>query len=625
MINIRKKIYKVLIAGIALFAMPSCTDYLDKAPEADLSDQDAFKDFRSFQGFTEELYRCVPDFAKGYWTNSFNWGEDEIINVGIDYHFGYKIDLGDFWGWQSEFDGWQSGFMDRSDFRTEGDRFSMSLWKGAWYGISKCNYGLAHLDMMTEATTEERNLVKGQLLFFRGWFHFQLMQYFGGLPYIDEVLDSNQQLRLPRLSYAECADKAAADFREAADLLPVNWDNTSAGANTMGNNDLRINKIMALGYLGKNYLWAGSPLMNGDSTGSYTYNTDYCSKAAEAFGELLTLVEGGKTMYALQDFSDIASVFYTKGKNNRMPGGTEAIFRSLSNDGWQPSAYNQGKCYAPKFMNTESPMCFLPTANYVNYYGMANGLPLDDPESGFDPTHPWKDRDPRFYQDIGYDGAIVVRNEQAADNIRYASLSTNGDMRDVILGSRTGYILLKFTGIGMNSLDKDYEWSPQYHLHVPYMRLADIYLMYAESAAVAGNGSSGKSSNFSKSALDAVNVIRERAGVGAVNPKYSGSLEGFLSELRRERAVELSYESHRFNDLRRWRLLDKYPYNIKTSQEFTRDPGFDPKTTDSKEGKVIGWSEKEILRRNFSEKHYWLPLKRSDAFIYAEFAQNPGW
>ncbi len=51
-------------------------------------------------------------------------------------------------------------------------------------------------------------------------------------------------------------------------------------------------------------------------------------------------------------------------------------------------------------------MCCIhqPTANYVNYYGMANGLPLDDPESGFDPTHPFKGRDPRFYHDIIFDG-----------------------------------------------------------------------------------------------------------------------------------------------------------------------------------------------------------------------------
>ena len=90
-----------------------------------------------------------------------------------------------------------------------------------------------------------------------------------------------------------------------------------------------------------------------------------------------------------------------------------------------------------------------------------------------------------------------------------------------------------------------------------------------------------------------------------------------MGELRRERAVELAFEGHRFNDLRRWLLLDKYPYNIKTSQEFLRVGDIDPEKD--------GWKEKQILKRDFSEKHYWLPLKKKDCQIYPEFKQNPGW
>ena len=66
---------------------------------------------------------------------------------------------------------------------------------------------------------------------------------------------------------------------------------------------------MALGYLGKSLLWAGSPLMeNGPQTGAsqtgmtYKYNADFCTRAGKAFGELLTLVESGQTQYALAQF-----------------------------------------------------------------------------------------------------------------------------------------------------------------------------------------------------------------------------------------------------------------------------------------------------------------------------------
>ena len=70
--------------------MTSCEDYLDKAPESSVNPEDAFKNFRNFQGFTEELYYCIPDFAHGYWNNSFNWGEDELISFSIDYHISSK-------------------------------------------------------------------------------------------------------------------------------------------------------------------------------------------------------------------------------------------------------------------------------------------------------------------------------------------------------------------------------------------------------------------------------------------------------------------------------------------------------------------------------------------------------
>lgn len=637
--NFKKNIFSILVAGMAVSLLPGCTDYLDKAPESEISADEAFKNFHNFQGFVEEMYFCVPNFTTGYWNNSFNWGEDEIINVGKDYFMGYKVDQGDFWGWQAEHDGWQCGYMDINAFTTDyaPDQVANrpTLWQGAWYAIRKANLGLANLDRLTDATQEERNIIRGQLLFFRGFFHFQLMQYFGGLPYIEEVL-AGGKLTLPRLSYHECADKAAADLREAADLLPINWDNTAAGAATRGNNDLRINKIMALGYLGKNLLWAGSPLMNWESTGSQTYNAEYCKRAAEAFGELLSLVESGRTQYALVDFENYKENFLTHGKSGLMPGSTEAIFRNPVIE-WNRSNWGQTRCYGTQFLDPEGGIIFLPTANYVNYYGMANGLPLNDPDSGFDKSHPWKGRDPRFYHDIRFDGCrLELGGDKAADPVRYAPLYTDGMLRDAIKGSRTGYLNYKFVRDDFNQWDKGgaQNWGANNHLLIPYMRLADIYLMYAEAAAEATGVPAGKSSNCQLSAVDAINTIRARAGVEPVNNKYKSSLEGFMSEVRRERAVELAFEAHRFNDLRRWLLLDKAPYNIKTSQEFQRvgnltgiekDSSKGVDTKNPQESEVIGFHEEVILTRNFTEKHWWLPLKVNDSKMYVEFGQNPGW
>ena len=611
----------------ALCGLSSCKKFLDREPQSIVSAENAFKDFTNFQGFTEELYHCIPDFSNAYWTNSWNWGEDEIQSTARDFHFIVKIDNGDFWGWQAQYDGWQAGWMDRNNTSTNDDRFAKSLWRLGWYGIRKCNIGLENMDKLTDATQEEKDLIKGQLLFFRGWFHFMFIQYFGGLPYIDKVLPGDQKLTLPRLKYQECADKAGADFQEAANLLPVNWDNTTAGKRTLGKNQLRINKIMALAYLGKNYLWAGSPLMNYVSTGNKTYHGEYCKKAAKALGEALRLCESGEAPYKLVEFSKYYTNFYSSGQNFQMPGNTEAIFRGPYY-GAHGSTYGTAKQYGPNSVLVDEAITFAPTANYVDYYGMANGLPIKDitqadAESGYDPAYPWRNRDPRFYNDFVYDGVKCIQGAAPIEANRYANLFTGGSYRDVSTGSRTGYLLYKFIPITSNKFDNGYSYDKGLNIHLPYMRLADVYLMYAEAAAQGYGSPAGKSDNYDKTAVDAINVLRDRAGVGHVAASFTGSLEAFMPEMRRERAVELSFEGHRFNDLRRWMQLIQAPYTLKKSLEFDRAPGFNP--ADPKNNKVLNLREVTILERRYTEKHYWFPLKNSDASMYLEFPQNPGW
>ena len=643
-----KKIYKKLILGggilFMIFGLVACESYLDKEADSTISEVEAFKNFTNFQGFVEEIYNCIPDKEKNYWTTSWNWGDDEVFNVEGSWHMTNQVDLGNFWAWQNGTGVW----LDKASVNpTSTNKFDHALWPHAWYCIRKANMGLENLDKLTEATQEEKDLIAGQLYFFRAWWHFELMQYFGGLPYIDKVLSASEKLTLPRLSYAECADKAGADFKKAAELLPINWDNTKVGANTKGKNQLRLNKIMALGYLGKNYLWAGSPLMkNGAQTGgtkTYDYDAAYCAKAAEAFGELLSLVEGGQTQYALAEYkykdvynhikadgatTRFADLFYTTGQNWLMPGSVEAIFRGSSTD-YNGSNWNTTKTFGPKVQGLveHDNIIHQPTANYVNFYGMANGLPLNDPQSGFDPNYPFKNRDPRFYHDIVFDGFKYVNSTMPAEMeyLRYCGLYTGGAMRSEASASKTGYFIQKLVPHTANKYDGLYNWSGNLHTYLPYMRLGDIYLMYAEACAAVG-GASAKSTNFAKTAEAAMNTLRDRVGAGHVNAKYTAERTKFIDEVRRERAVELSFEGFRFNDLQRWLLLTEYPYNVKTSHEFDRVENANFfKTNDPRNARVANLREKVIVTRLFGTKHYWFPLKIKDISMYPEFGQNPGW
>lgn len=647
-----KQTFMTLLCGSLLFittiGLYSCEDYLDKEGDAIVAEGEAFKNFNNFQGYIEEIYNCIPDKEKHYWTTSWNWGDDEVFNLEGNWHMTNQVDLGNFWAWQAGRLSQPGAWLDKADTDpTSTNKFNHALWPHAWYSIRKVNIGIENLDKLTSATQEEKDIIAGQLYFFRAWWHFEMMEYFGGLPYIDEVLPAAEKPTLPRLSYQECADKAGEDFAKAVALLPIDWDKSAVGRNTAGKNQLRANKIMALGYLGKNYLWAGSPLMkNGAQTGggnTYSYDEAYCKKAAEAFGELLTLVESGQTQYALAEFnykdiynhvkadeaaSRFSDIFYTTGQNWLMPGSTEAIFRGPSTDA-NGSNWNTTKTFGPKVQGIveHDNIIHQPTANYVKFYGMANGMPLDDPASGFDPAFPFKDRDPRFYHDIVFDGFKYVNASMPADMeyLRYAGLHTNGTMRGAANASRTGYFIQKLVPHTANKYDGAYNWSGNLHVYLPYMRLADIYLMYAEACGAFG-GAAGKSSNFTKTAEDAINTIRDRAGAGHVAAKYTAGATMFLDEVRRERAVELSFEGLRFNDLQRWLLLTEYPYNVKTSQEFDRLENIDFfKENDPKDARVANFREQTILTRQFGSRHYWFPLKVSDASMYVEFEQNPGW
>lgn len=623
-------------AGVALTSV-SCTDYLDKAPESDIDPSEPYVNYTNFQGFLEEAYNCIPGLASTAWYHgNWNFGEDEYWQPSETRMLSNAIDQGNYWGWDecqySPFHKGYSPMINGSGTNRDGKG---NLWGMCWYGIYHVNLGLENLDKLTDATQEEKNLIAGQLYFFRAFFHFQIMQYWGGIPYIDFLIPSDAVPDYPRLTYQACADKAAEDFKRAVDLLPVDWDKTSAGKQTIGKNKFRPNKISALCFLGKNYLWAGSPLMNEVSKENPnfknvdSYNKEYCQKAAEAFGEALKLNKE-YNLYQLADFKDYMNLFYAYDQGDKLPGEKEDIFyENSSNTSW---VWNQVTDYRPTCL-IQSGIKVYPTANYVDYFGMANGKPIKDAtkkdaDSGYDPEHPFKNRDPRFYDLFIYDGVKCVKSSGQDADVQYASLYTGGKYRVATAAKDcfTGYLLKKFCDPYRNDYDDGGARSKLIRVQLAMIRLADVYLMYAESVAQ-GYGYKESSKAFKLSAVDAVNIVRNRAHVDNIADEYLTSLDGFMSELRRERAVELAFEGHRFTDLRRWLLIDKAPYTKKMAVYFDRaaDQKDADRYDDPRNNHVLNLKEEPLITRNFSEKHYWFPFLRDDVKMYPEFYQNPGW
>jgi starch-binding outer membrane protein, SusD/RagB family len=626
--NYIKKLVLLVLIVLGTGTLNSCKKYLERSPLADILPTDPYKNFTNFQGFTEELYNCLPLLSTNQNHNCWNLGEDEFWEVGETRLMAYQIDQGNYPAWTSTF---YNMFGTGGNPGDGGGAASKGqLWGLSWYGIRKANLGLANLDKMTDATAEEKNLIAGQLYFFRAFYHHCIMEIWGGIPYLDQVYPSDQLVKLPRLSYQACADKVAADMQKAADLLPVDWDATTVGKVTLGNNNNRINKIMALAYMGKNYLWAGSPLMNRSSTGSSTYNVEYCKKGADALAQALQIIES-TGRYTLTPFAQYRDIFYTWNTGGKIPGLKEAILlENLAGAGGR-FRFNQVNDYRPLVIHTTGIKVY-PTANYVDYYGMANGLPITNPEqpdaeSGYDPSYPWRNRDPRFYNDIMIDGEKCVQNGGAVGNNQfrqYASLYTGGLFRTSDGNKKvwTGYLNSKIVAKLMNEYDG---YRDNNTVVLSLMRLSDVYLLYAEATATGYGTPQSVAAGSGLSAVEAINKVRQRAGVTGVAAKFLGSTTDFLSEVRRERAVELAFEGHRFTDLRRWLLLTERPYTYKKAIEFDRALPNAQVYADPRNAKVNNFRETVLLERQLVQRHYWFPFQPSDVNMYSEFKQNPGW
>lgn len=605
------KIYTILLLVGLLFSY-SCEDYLDKAPETDLTIDEVFKDFDHAQGFVEEMYAMIVNYGHyGFWQTDYLLGDDALINN--DWMPSTQVDKGNLMFWiNNPF----SFFADVNQEDTPNPSAELpfrrlGVWGGSLQGIRKANLALENIDLMVNSTQEEKDIIMAQCYFFRAFFHMEIMKFWGRFPYVDHLLDD--EFRLPRPeTYKETALKINEDFDKAIELLPLSWDDMTYGQKTLGDNNGRITKGAAYALKGKNLLLAASPLMVG-TTDTYNYDTELATMAVDAFAEVLKLTDQG--VYGLMPFDKIEEVFWKVASSSNWPGGTEPVFNSTSfvgwYDRWLATLSMDGK------VNGEN-TTISPTHNFIHYnFGMSNGLSIEDDMSGkygtplYDPAKPFDNRDPRFYKWITIDGdKLVDKTLTGADEVHMtAKLFTGGAHRSAS-GSSTGYFFKKFHPTYAST------WS--YGLYesatplITRVRITDVYLMYAEALHASKKSATAAPSSYSLTAEQTINLLRDRAGVPHVHASIVADPNKFMDELRRDRTVELSFEAHRWVDLRRWVLAHHDRYKTKTGLDFPENHSF--------------FNEFVLVNRVCDyPKHYWLPFETKQTQLYEGFPQNPGW
>lgn len=600
-------ITKYLLIVLSVLLVTSCEEYLDKSPESDLGVEEVFKDFQNAQGFVEEIYMFITDYSLGaHWETFFLLGDDAsgrtpwLMDAYIDEgNLRYVSSKGNDWNF----------FVNSGDYNTtSGWAFERpGIWEG-WDAIRKANIVIENIDFMVDASQVERDVILGQAYFFRAYFHSEIMKYWGRIPYIDEVLYNDYEYKRPD-TYKECAMRADADYALAVQLLPENWDNSPVGSLTQGENKGRVTKGAAYALKGKNLLIAASPLMHG-SKDTYDYDEELCKLAVDAFAEVLKLADN--SVYALNSWDTYEEVFYSYNEGNKWPGGTEYIFNNPSSSGYLNG--NLAGIFA--FIdNVGGSNLMCPTHNFIqNNFGMSDGLSCDESPL-FDPTKPFENRDPRLYKWVVLDGDPLVKNfgaaRKAVDTTAQFFVDGAHHYTSTDQSTNTGYAIKKYHGITFNRWDGETRNSENYTPYTSWrlhMRLTDVYLMYAEAAAVK-YGASGTPEAYSLTAEAAINILRDRASVPDV--QYAGE-DGFMDELRRDRAVELSFEGHRWLDIRRWSLAHLSKYKRKTRLNFDKDHTY---------------FEEELIVERVCDypKHFWMPFEQSQTEFFDGFEQNPGW
>ena len=673
-----KKISKYIVMLSALILASSCEDYLDRPNQSDLPVEDVFKDFVHAQGFVEVMYRYVNNQAcSGNQNDGSNFlMAEEVIssNTGM---LPYRFDMGNQEMAVSaggslvnnpNLGG--SGFFDRPDMNgTSWSQANATLRPGIWDGwqaIRIANIVLANMDLMVGATQTEKDLIKGQALFFRAYFHAEIMKYWGRIPYFDFVITGNDgDFKMPRpATYKECAMKADADFAAAAELLPYSWDDLKNDPNakmytfkpeTYGNNLMRINKAIVYSFKGKNLLMAASPLMKNSTSmtppDTYDYDQELCEMAASDFARVIQMDRDNVNNLGLANATNYNRLFYTDATAigrlqwpgtalNMGSGEGEYIFSSCT------AALNFTKAAATAYMpytNKINPV--RPTHRFIhNTFGTANGLACDE-----DPTHDsnnkeFENRDPRFYLNHIIDGDTIIRNSAASSKYKYAQLYTDGESRKVnaVVNFETGYFIKKWADITYNNVttsglpaSENADKLTDFNSFRMNMRLTDVYLMYAEALAATTKYGVSTAPNFSHlagapSSIEVINMIRARFGVPTVEAAYAsiginilGNRTKYMDVVRRERSIELAYEGQRYEDIRRWVLAHLTDYKTKSAVDFDRND-----YAETARGNFQNQNFKErIIRTRVCDypKNYWLPFTTKHTEMFVGFVQNPGW
>ncbi|MDD4107428.1 MAG: RagB/SusD family nutrient uptake outer membrane protein [Prolixibacteraceae bacterium] len=572
----KKYIIILLVSGLIGSLLISCEEYLDKAPEAGLSEEDVFTKYDNLFKYFEWVYR-----------------EDRNANGGVFYN--------------SYISGVRAGSLDFSTITNiaDGGRVMWGLYhqgpgplgdNNVHYGprltamfkcIRICNMLLENIDRLTDGKQQEIDDLIAQAYFVRGYAHMEVFRLWGPMPYVKNVIGPDDLWDIPRLSPQGTMHGVAADMDTAMIFFEkAGKMRRDPGPGEVGHlnafDQKKPNGVTASAIKARALLWAASPLYNGTQS-------DW-QDAAVATWKAIELAKQYK--YDMVSYENYYDNYYGTRYSNEMLWGHYAGTANWSTGTLMNKHLLVGVITGHKTNN--SGVC--PSQNHVDMYETIWGDPLNTEEDRaaaealghYNEQDPFVNRDPRFYLNIVYNQAPLPGFGKA--DIYYENVdgqTVYSEWLDPSYAGRTytGYTIRKTWGL--NSLKNP--------VVVPYtcsmIRLGELYLNYAEAANEA-YGPNSAAPGATMTAVDAINHIRAKyPGLAPVQSRFTASKDDFRERIRNERNVELSFEHHYYYDIRRWKtapiamgnpiigmvpekvpVSDQYPTGFKYNRKPLEDP-----------------------------------------------------
>lgn len=448
------------------------------------------------------------------------------------------------------------------------DNNPMEYW--AYNEVRQTNMFLSKVDQ-SPTDADQKAVLKGQVKFLRAMLYFNMIKRYGGVPIITQPQELTDDLFVKRQTADEGFAFIIKELEEAIALLPE----------TYGSRDLDVgkaNKSSATAFLGRVLLFWASPLFNQSGDNSRWEQAAAINKKVIDKGVYQLHNNFRNIMLDKNNAEEVFSVQYLKG------------YREHGWDSWaQPDSQSKNDAVRRS-----------PVQEFVDAFEMKNGKDIHEPGSGYDPANPYLNRDPRFHATVlangaTFFGATIYMYEGApidGINLPYATI--------------TGYLLRK----GTNENNKDYYASSGSDQNWIELRYAEVLLNYAEAQNEALSAPD-------QSVYDAIELIRERAGLSPYQLPAGLSKEQMRDRIRHERYIELSFENKRYWDLKRW----------KTAVQVLDGKRFHAMYITKHDDGTFTYEKKPVdaVPYVFQEKMYFMPVPQREIEKNPNLEQNPGW